>query len=153
MKLSSLITFMYPLNSKIWFVTLLSLFFVTSWDSKENLVLYQVDTVRLISCLFLSSFFCRGGGGGGGGVWLEMVSEVPYWLHMGVKEKHFYFYVNNSMQVFIALDMIYFFYLVVWLQCQRSRRPGQLLQHLAHHQLSLAQLHPQTHAQCVRLNR
>ena len=27
---------------------------------------------------------------------------------MGVKEKHFYFYVNNSMQVFIALDMIYF---------------------------------------------
>lgn len=28
---------------------------------------------------------------------------------MGVKEKHFYFYVNNSMQVFIALDMIYFF--------------------------------------------
>ena len=92
-------------------------------------------------------------GRGGGGVWLEMVSEVPYWLHMGVKEKHFYFYVNNSMQVFIALDMIYFFYLVVWLQCQRSRRPGQLLQHLAHHQLSLAQLHPQTHAQCVRLNR
>ena len=92
-------------------------------------------------------------GRGGGGVWLEMVSEVPYWLHMGVKEKHFYFYVNNSMQAFIALDMIYFFYLVVWLQFQRSRRPGQLLQHLAHHQLSLAQLHPQTHAQCVRLNR
>ena len=28
---------------------------------------------------------------------------------MGVKEKHFYFYVNDSMQVFIALDMIYFF--------------------------------------------
>lgn len=28
---------------------------------------------------------------------------------MGVKEKHFYFYVNNSMQAFIALDMIYFF--------------------------------------------
>ena len=28
---------------------------------------------------------------------------------MGVKEKRLYFYVNNSMQVFIALDMIYFF--------------------------------------------
>lgn len=25
---------------------------------------------------------------------------------MGVKEKHFYFYVDNSMQVFIALDML-----------------------------------------------
>ena len=27
-------------------------------------MLYQVDTVRLISCLFLSSFFSVGGGGG-----------------------------------------------------------------------------------------
>ena len=30
-------------------------------------MLYRVDTVRLISCLFLSSFFSVGGGGGGGG--------------------------------------------------------------------------------------
>ena len=42
---------------------------MTSWDSKENLVLYQVDTVRLISWLFLSSFFFPWGGGGGVGVY------------------------------------------------------------------------------------
>lgn len=30
---------------------------------------------------------------------------------MVVKEKHFYFFVNNSMHAFIALDMIFFFFL------------------------------------------
>lgn len=150
MKLSWLITFMYPFKFKDLICNSpFSLFcdFLRQLREFGALSSWHCQTDKLP---ILVIFFH---GRGGGGIWLEMVSEVPYWLHMGVKEKHFYFYVNNSMQVFIALDMIYFFYLVVWLQCQRSRRPGQLLQHLAHHQLSLAQLHPQTHAQCVRLNR
>lgn len=113
MKLSSLITFMYPFKFKDLICNSpFSLFcdFLRQLREFGALSSWHCQTDKLP---ILVIFFH---GRGGGGVWLEMVSEVPYWLHMGVKEKHFYFYVNNSMQVFIALDMIYFFF-ILWFDC------------------------------------
>lgn len=104
--MSLLITFMYSFKFKdLIFNSPFSLFcdFLRQLREFGALSSWHCQTDKLP---ILVIFFH---GRGGGGVWLEMVSEVPYWLHMGVKEKHFYFYVNNSMQVFIALDMIYFF--------------------------------------------